>query len=105
MIISTELKIMKEWNEQSEKILNIARERRAVRTEMNFSKVLLIHKQSQSRDCQELLVLQEQIATLLTLLRQGMKKYICVLSDRCINTIRSLVIHSACFDISFVASL
>ena len=83
MIISTELKIMKEWNEQSEKILNIARERRAVRTEMNFSKVLLIHKQSQSRDCQELLVLQEQIATLLTLLRQGMKKI-------CLCTIRQM---------------
>ena len=49
--------IMKERNAQSEKMLNIATVRHAVRTEMDLSKLLLMHKKSLSDACQDLKIL------------------------------------------------
>ena len=44
--------IMKERNAQKQKMLNIAKERHAVRTAMALSKLLLIYKQCLSNACQ-----------------------------------------------------
>ena len=70
--------IMKDRNAQSEKMLNIAAVRHAVRTEMDLSKLLLMHRKNLSDAWQELKLFREQTATLLTLLRQRMQKIIFV---------------------------
>ena len=50
--------ILKERNAQSEMMLNIATVRHAVRTEMDLSKLLCMHKKSLSDACLELKTLQ-----------------------------------------------
>ena len=88
--------IMKERNAQSEKMLNIAAVRHAVRTEMDLSKLLLMHKKSLSDACQELKTLQgTEGYTSDSSETKDAKNYICVLSDRYNNTMRSLENHSA----------
>ena len=88
--------IMKERNAQSEKMLNIAAVRHAVRTEMDLSKLLLMHKKSWSNVYQELKTLQgTEGYTSDSSETKDAKNYICVLSDRYNNTMRSLENHSA----------
>ena len=48
------IKNMQERSAQSEKMLNIATVRHAVRTVMDLSKLFLMHKKSLSDTCQEL---------------------------------------------------
>ena len=47
-------RMIKERNAQSQKMLSIAKETHTVRTGMEFTHVLLMHKQCPSDDCQEL---------------------------------------------------
>ena len=88
--------IMKERNAQNQKILNISKERHAVRTEMDLSKRLLMHKQCLSDACQELKTLKRTEGyTSDSSEAQDAKNYIRVLSEMYNNTMRSLENHSA----------
>jgi hypothetical protein len=85
--------IMKERNAQSDKMLNIATVRHAVRTEMDLSKSLHMHKKSLSDAGQELKTLQRTEGhTSDSSETKDAKNYICVLSDRYNNAMRSLEI-------------
>ena len=88
--------IMKERNAQSEKMLNIATVRHDVRTEMDLSKLLIMHKKSLSEACQELKTLQgTEGYTADSSETNEEKNYISVLSDRYNHAMRSLESHSA----------
>ena len=83
--------IMKERNAQNQEMLNIEKEKHAVRTKMDLSKLLLVHKQCLSDACQELKTLKrtegynsDSSET------QEAKNYIQVLSERYNNAMRSL---------------
>ena len=88
--------ILKERNAQSEKMLNIATVRHDVRTEMDLSKLLIMHKKSLSEACQELKTLQgTEGYTADSSETNEEKNYISVLSDRYNHAMRSLESHSA----------
>ena len=88
--------IMKERNAQNEKMPNISKERHAKRTDTDFSKVLLLHKQCLSDACQELKSLKRTEGyTSDSSKTQDAKNYIWVLSERYNYSVRSLENHSA----------
>ena len=88
--------IMKERNAQNQKMLDIAKEGHAVRTEMDLSKLLLMHNQCLSDACQEFKTLKRTEGyTSDSSETQNAKSYIQVLSERYNNTMRSLGNHSA----------
>ena len=97
--------IMKERNAQSETMLIIATVKHAVRTEMDLSKSLHMHKKSLSDACQELKTLQgTEGYTSDSSETKDAKNYIHVLSDQYDNAMRSLENHSAKFEIRVVPS-